>query len=63
MVISIIAAFTKQGLFNKLFSLFTASIFIILVTYHDINKIFIAVLISFTFNFVLLLTSKEYKEK
>jgi len=62
-VISIIAAFTKQSIFDKLFALFTASVFAILLTYRDINKIFIAVLISFAFNFVLLLTSKEYKEK
>jgi hypothetical protein len=62
-VVGIIAAFTKQGLFNKLFALFTASVFAILTTYKDTNRIFIAVLISFTLNFVLLLTSKEYKEK
>jgi len=62
-VISIIAALTKQDLFNKLFSLFIASVFSILLIYHDANKIFIAVLISFTLNFTLLLTGKEYREK
>ena len=62
-VISIIAALTKRGIQNKLFALFIGSVFAILITYQDINKIFIAVLISFAFNFVLLLTSKEYKEK
>jgi len=61
MVVSIIAAFIKRDIFSKLFALFTASIFAILMTYQDVNKIFIVILISFALNFVILLTSKEYK--
>jgi hypothetical protein len=60
-LISILAGFIKNGIFNRIFSLFLASIFIILMIYNDVSKIFIAVTISFAINLVLILTCKEYK--
>ena len=60
-IIALIAAFIKQGVFNRIFSLFLASIFIILMIYNDVDKIFIAILISLALNFMFVLTCKEYK--
>jgi hypothetical protein len=60
-LISIVAAFVKNGTFNRIFCLFLASIFIILMLYKDLNKIFIAVIISFAMSLMLILTCKEYK--
>ena len=60
-LISIVAAFVKNGIFNRIFSLFLASVFIILMIYKDLNKIFIAVTISFAMSLMLILTCKEYK--
>ncbi len=60
-MISILSGFIKEGSFNKTLSMFMASIFIILMIYNDVNKIFIAVLISFVINLTLILTCKEYK--
>jgi len=61
--ISIFAAFIKQGVFNRLFSLLMASTFIILMIYHDTSKIFVAIIISLVVNFMLLMTNKEYKKR
>lgn len=60
-LISIVAAFIKNGIFNRIFCLFLASVFIILMIYKDLNKIFIAVTISFAMSLMLILTCKEYK--
>jgi len=59
--ISILSGFVKEGAFNKMLSMFIASIFIILMIYDDVNKIFIAVLISFITHLTLILTCKEHK--
>jgi hypothetical protein len=60
-LISIFAAFVKNGIFNRIFCLFLASVFIILMIYNDVDKIFLAVIISFAMNLMLILTCKEYK--
>lgn len=60
-LLSVFVGFIKNGVFNRVFSLFLASLFIIFMIYKDMDKIFIAVIISFAINLTLILTCKEYK--